>query len=131
MDIITTDHTAFNVTDVEVSRDFYTNKLGLPEMDRPNFDFGGVWYKTGPNGEQFHLISNKDMFNEELAPPPKKPRTEHHVAFRVADIDAARKELVSRGVEIILDNTRPDGVHQVFVMDPDGYTVEFNNYTPK
>ena len=127
MKIITMDHAAYNVTDVAVSRDFYTNKLGLEEMDRPNFDFGGVWYKVGPNGEQFHLISQKDMFKEEL-PKERTPRSEHHVAFRVPDIDAARKELESRGVQIVLDNKRPDGVSQIFVVDPDGYLVEFNNY---
>lgn len=127
MKVITIDHVAYNVTDVEVSRDFYTNKLGLEEMDRPDFDFGGVWYRTGPNGEQFHLISNKDMLKEEL-PPAKKPRTEHHMALRVADIKACREELVSRGVEIVLDNKRPDGATQVFVQDPDGYLIEFNDY---
>lgn len=127
MKIITMDHAAVNVTDVEVSRKFYTEKLGLTEMERPAFDFGGVWYEVGPGKQQFHLISHKDMLKEDL-PVSTKPRFEHHVAFRVQDINATRKELESRGVQIIMDNKRPDGVDQLFVKDPDGYVIEFSNY---
>ncbi len=66
MKILTTDHAAINVSDLEASRKFYTEQLGFEEMDRPNFDFAGVWYRTGSNNEQFHLIAHKDMFDEEL-----------------------------------------------------------------
>ncbi len=127
MKILTTDHTALNVSDVETSRTFYTEKLGLEEMDRPDFDFDGVWYRTGPDNEQFHLISHKDMFGEDL-PSAKTPRTNHHIAFRVADVFETRKELEGRGVEIMLMNERADGYTQMFVQDPDGYVIEFNSF---
>jgi glyoxylase I family protein len=125
--IITMDHAAVNVSDVEVSRKFYTEQLGLTEMERPDFGFDGVWYLVGPNKEQFHLISHKEMLKRDL-PSAEKPRIEHHIAFRVADVDATRKELESRGVQIMMQNERPDGVTQLFVQDPDGYVIEFSNY---
>ncbi len=127
MKILTMDHAAVNVSDVERSRKFYTEGLGFEEMDRPDFDFDGVWYVAGPNKEQFHLISNKDLLKKDL-PDAEKPRSEHHIAFRVQDTDEVEKELKSRGVEIMLYNTRPDGIKQLFVMDPDGYVIEFNTY---
>lgn len=127
MEILTMDHAAVNVSDVETSRKFYTEQLGLKEMQRPDFGFGGVWYEVGPGKQQFHLISHKDLLKEDL-PKAAKPRSEHHVAFRVRDPAATRKELESRGVKIAAENKRPDGVIQVFVMDPDGYVIEFSNY---
>lgn len=127
MKILTTDHTALNVSDVAASRKFYTEQLGFEEMDRPDFDFDGVWYRTGPNNEQFHLISHKELLKEDL-PDAKIPRSNHHIAFRVADVVATKEELEGRGVEIMLMNKRPDGYTQVFVKDPDGYVIEFNSY---
>ncbi len=127
MKILTIDHAGLNVSDVETSRKFYTEGLGFQEMERPDFDFDGVWYLVGPGKEQFHLLSNKDIMKEDL-PLAKKPRSEHHVAFRVEDTDEVAKELKSRGIEIMLHNKRSDGISQLFVMDPDGYVIEFNDY---
>lgn len=127
MNILTMDHAALNVSDVERSRKFYTDGLGFEEMERPDFDFDGVWYRVGPGDQQFHLISNKGLMNEDLPEAPK-PRSEHHLAFRVHDTNDVQKELESRGVEVMMHNTRPDGISQLFVMDPDGYVIEFNNY---
>ncbi len=127
MDIRMLDHTAINVADVEKSRKFYTEKIGLTEMARPDFDFDGVWYEVGPGRQQFHLISHKDLTGHDL-PARNGPRMEHHFALRVADIEATRQELESRGVAIMAENARPDGVTQIFVQDPDGYVIEFSNY---
>ncbi len=127
MDIRMLDHTAINVTDVEKSRKFYTEKIGLTEMERPGFGFDGVWYEVGPGKQQFHLISHKDLTGTDL-PARGGPRMEHHFALRVADIEATRQELESRGVAIMAENARPDGVTQLFVQDPDGYVIEFSNY---
>lgn len=127
MKIKTIDHAALNVSDLEASRKFYSEQLGFEEMDRPDFDFGGVWYAVGPNKEQFHLIVHKDMLKEDLPDAPK-PRPEHHLAFRVEDVDVVRKEIEGRGVEIMMQNERSDGITQMFVQDPDGYVIEFNNF---
>lgn len=127
MKVLAIDHVALNVSDVEVSRRFYTEQLGFEEMERPDFDFGGVWYAVGPNREQFHLISHKEMLKEDL-PDARKPRAEHHIAFRVADVVQTRTEFEARGGKILMMNERPDGYAQLFVQDPDGYVIEFNAY---
>lgn len=119
MDILALDHAAVNVSNLEASKDFYSNKLGLEEMARPDFDFGGAWYKIGGD-QQLHLIVQDDL-------QPAKSRINHHFAFRVQDVAATRKELESRGAKIVMANDRPDGVKQIFVADPDGYIIEFSN----
>ncbi len=66
------------------------------------------------------MIAQDDLKEESV-------RKNHHFALEVEDFDAARAELERRGVEILLQNDRPDGAHQMFVKDPDGYIIEFTN----
>lgn len=121
MKVLALDHTAVNCSDIEKSRRFYSEAIGLTEIERPEFDFAGVWYGMGGD-QQLHLIEQKDL-------APSKSRINHHFAFRVADVEATRRELESRGVRIIMANGRPDGVSQIFIADPDGYIIEFSDNT--
>jgi catechol 2,3-dioxygenase-like lactoylglutathione lyase family enzyme len=41
------DHVSFAVQDVDASRRFFGGVLGLPEIDRPAFDFRGAWFGIG------------------------------------------------------------------------------------
>lgn len=119
MNIMALDHTALNVSNVSASRKFYTEALGLTEIQRPDFEFGGVWYGMGGD-QQLHLIEQKDL-------PAAQNRMNHHFAFRVDDVAKTRQELESKGVNVVLQNSRPDGVSQIFVADPDGYVIEFSD----
>jgi catechol 2,3-dioxygenase-like lactoylglutathione lyase family enzyme len=50
-------HVAICVSDVETSRSFYTETLGLPEAPRPDFGFPGIWYQVGLL--QLHLMERE------------------------------------------------------------------------
>src|SRR5262245_42906257 len=55
MDIQVLHHVAVNVRDLERSRQFYREVLGLSEVPRPDFPFPGIWFRLA--GEQrLHLI---------------------------------------------------------------------------
>jgi catechol 2,3-dioxygenase-like lactoylglutathione lyase family enzyme len=49
---------------------------------------------------------------------------EGHVAFAVAELDAARAELAGRGVEIEREITWPEGGRSLYFRDPAGNSVE-------
>ena len=51
-------HYSLDVSDIEVSRRFYGDLLGLSEIDRPDFGIPGAWYQAGP--VQLHLIQTPD-----------------------------------------------------------------------
>ncbi len=61
-------------------------------------------------------------------PASEKLRMNHHIAFRVADVEATKEEIEGRGVEILMMNERLAGYTQLFVKDPGGYVIEFNSY---
>ena len=107
-------HVSLNVTDTELALTFYRDVLGMVSLPRPDFPFAGAWLDAG-NGRQVHLIEAK--VPTDLG---------QHMAFQVADIEAAIERLRAAGVET------PDatpvgstGIRQTFVLDPDGNRIEF------
>jgi catechol 2,3-dioxygenase-like lactoylglutathione lyase family enzyme len=106
------DHVSVLVTDVERSRRFYRDLLGLKEIAKPRtFDFVVIWFDLG--NQQLHLL---------LKPQPDtiSPR---HFALRVADVAAARKYFQERHIPI--EETTPiPHCDRFFVRDPDGNRIE-------
>src|SRR6476659_5209652 len=81
------DHVSVVITDVERSRRFYRDVLGLKEIAKPRtFDFVVVWFDLG--NQHLHLLL-KDR------PDTISPR---HFALRVTDLAAARGYFQSHNV---------------------------------
>jgi catechol 2,3-dioxygenase-like lactoylglutathione lyase family enzyme len=103
-------HTSIRVADAARSRRFYEEVLQLQPVERPDLGFPGAWYGIGAT--QLHLIEREPMGT-------KIDPTGPHFAVAVEDLDAARRALSSAGVEML-----DPGGDQLWILDPDGYTVE-------
>jgi glyoxylase I family protein len=110
MKAIALHHTAIRVADLDRSRRFYEGLLGLAAVERPDLGMPGRWYGVGAS--QLHLIQCEPLT---LPIDPSGP----HVAFAVDDLDAARRALAESGLQ-----TLDPGGDQLWVRDPDGYTIE-------
>lgn len=109
-------HVALHVADVPRSIAFYQEVLRLPLMDRPAFDFAGAWFRVGTD-QELHLIGDRDA----------AVHSHHrgtHLAIEVDDLDAWEAHLDAVGAERLPRKIRPDGAHQVFLIDPDGHWIE-------
>lgn len=125
------DHVTLIVKDVQASRRFYVDLLGMEEVARPAFDFEGAWFRAGAT--LIHLIQEHDRSGPAGYPDAvlKKSSRNHHFAFEVADARAAAETLKSLNVPLVDDaKTRPDGAVQVFLTDPDGHVVELCTSCP-
>ena len=110
--VLQIDHVSVVVTDVERSRRFYRDLLGLKEIAKPRtFDFVVLWFDLG--NQHLHLLL-KDR------PDTLSPR---HFALRVADAAAARAWFQSHGVPT-QETTLIPGADRFFVADPDGNRIE-------
>ncbi len=130
MNIRALDHAALLVKDVERSRQFYVGVLGMNEEARPgSFSFPGAWFRKG--AAHIHLIGEDEEGRAAQVTPiyhDSELATGHapHLAFEVDDLEATQKHLRSHNIEIV-GGPRPrgDGVQQLYVLDPDGYVIEF------
>jgi catechol 2,3-dioxygenase-like lactoylglutathione lyase family enzyme/uncharacterized protein YunC (DUF1805 family) len=125
------DHVTLVVKDLESSRRFYVDVLGMREVPRPAFTFAGSWFQAGKT--QIHLIleyAGSGPAGNWLPQAQRGPRTQH-LAFEVADALAVHEQLKQLGVAILSPpKPRPDGWMQVFVTDPDGHVVELCSPAP-
>ncbi len=95
--------------DIERSRRFYLETLGLP-LDR-NVPSGGFEATAG----QLTLgIWEPEKMGLPFAPNP------NHIALRVADVAAARAALEAEGVEFERETLDTGVCHMAFFHDPDG-----------
>ena len=110
------DHASICVTDVARSRQFYEGLLGFTPAQRPDFPFPGMWYALGEG--QLHLIQREhwpghgDSVHTINAADP-------HFAIQVDDLGAVRRRIEAAGLEVLAF-----GDEQMWVLDPDGNTVE-------
>jgi predicted enzyme related to lactoylglutathione lyase len=107
------EHVAIIVSDVERAKQFYGQVLGLTEVPRPRtFDFPGAWYRNGPT--DLHIISR----------PQADTESRRHVAFYVADLQAAARVLQAHGYPVLWENMKIDGLDRFFTHDPDKNRIE-------
>jgi catechol 2,3-dioxygenase-like lactoylglutathione lyase family enzyme len=120
----TLDHVTLVVADLERSRRFYVDALGMREVERPGFSFDGCWFQAGST--QIHLILEHDGSGPAgERTDQKRSSRSHHFAFQVDDARSAAAQCRALGVPIVSGpKERPDGAVQVFVTDPDGHMVE-------
>ena len=108
------------VTDVERSKKFYGETLGLEMVDDPGFP-------------EFQLGENVSMY---LLDPTKIGRefTGPHtgsIALRVPNVEEARRELEAKGVEFAGETLDTSVCHMAFFHDPDGNAIMLHRrYAP-
>jgi catechol 2,3-dioxygenase-like lactoylglutathione lyase family enzyme len=115
-------HFSIAVSDIEVSRKFYTENLRL-ELVRNAPEIGMVFLKAG---DDYLILSRSDA---PIARNPKDSRRAHH-AFKIepAKYDESKAWFTSRGVAVFDEEDRKRGVfvgRSFYVCDPDGTVLEF------
>jgi glyoxylase I family protein len=124
-------HVSLPVADLERSRRFYREVLGLEEIARPPFPFPGAWFRLGDR--ELHLIGGEGAAPEGAG--DADPRR-LHFAVRVASYREALAHLRGRGYREDADEGDPArvlalprsvvGYPQLYVLDPDRHLIEIN-----
>jgi catechol 2,3-dioxygenase-like lactoylglutathione lyase family enzyme len=131
MNIRKLDHVSFLVKDVDRSRRFYGQVLGLREIPRTSSANNlGAWLTNDEHSFEVHLIGEAEAgrvaqthtryHRDEMATGQGS-----HPAFEVENLEATIQHLRTLNVEIV-GGPRPrgDGVQQVFICDPDDSLIE-------
>ncbi|MGE8366464.1 MULTISPECIES: VOC family protein [Cupriavidus] len=129
-------HFSIRTTDLETSCAFYERILGFRQGYRPPFDFPGAWlYMGGDEGDfgTVHIIGadpdnpgGLSAYLGDRAPAAVGTGTLDHIAFLATGVTQMWAKLEAEGIPW-RDRTVPSlGLHQVFIEDPSGVTIELN-----
>tara|TARA_Y100000590_G_scaffold381942_1_gene451526 strand:- start:34 stop:486 length:453 start_codon:yes stop_codon:yes gene_type:complete len=123
--VVKTDHFAVVVTDLSASAKFYTEILGLGEITNQTKKSNIRWFAFA-DGVELHLIQTSKEGIE--------TKKDFHLAVAVNSLPDFIKMLEEKKVPFESwqgdsgkSNSRPDGVNQVYIQDPDGYWIEVND----
>ena len=131
-------HYSIRTTDLEASRVFYTEILGFRVGYRPDFKFPGIWlYMSDDDDKEYgtvHIIGIDpndpqgliDYLGDKSLDSLQGTGTVDHIAFTATDLAAMRKNLKTRGMDFFERTVPSLGLHQLFLTDPSGVTIELN-----
>ena len=112
-------HVSVIAEDIEVSRRFYVDELGLEELPTPNFGFPVLWLRAG--GCQLHLFER-----------PGVPPSHAHFGLEIDEFMPVYRRMKEIGAldHVTFGNAMyelPDGGIQMYVRDPAGNLVELDH----
>ena len=125
------EHFLVNSEDIEATKDFYCDVLGMAVGFRPELGFPGYWLYLG-DVPCIH-IADWDTYQDftKRVDIPLSPMAEgtgplDHIAFNASDYDGLVAKLESLDIAYkhnILDEI---GLRQIFLHDPNGVCIELN-----
>ncbi|MEH2497838.1 catechol 2,3-dioxygenase-like lactoylglutathione lyase family enzyme [Bradyrhizobium sp. AZCC 1678] len=122
-------HYTIEPSDLERTKDFYCDVLGLENGDRPPLDFPGYWLYSG-GAATVHLMGTRKPREGIVVRGTEKKYEDtgrlDHIAFAATDVEGMRKRLQSKGVKFRESIVPRTGDTQFFLYDPDGVGVELN-----
>jgi catechol 2,3-dioxygenase-like lactoylglutathione lyase family enzyme len=125
------EHVLVLTEDIEATRDFYRDVLGLQVGDRPPLGFPGFWLYA--DGVPCVHIADRKAFTAHSAttgipasPPGDGTGALDHLAFSGDDHDEAVARLERNGVAAKHNTVPGIGMRQLFFEDPNGVKIEIN-----
>ncbi|MDE2361233.1 MAG: VOC family protein [Hyphomicrobiales bacterium] len=126
------DHFSVRTSDVEGTRSFYEEILGLRNGPRPAFPFPGVWLYQGERAV-VHVIgvdpndsSGLQDYLGARGDGGAGSGNFDHIAFTADDLDGMRRHFAESGIVFSEREVPGLSLHQIFLKDPNGLTVELN-----
>jgi catechol 2,3-dioxygenase-like lactoylglutathione lyase family enzyme len=119
------EHVLVLTEDIDATRDFYRDVLGLEVGERPPLEFPGYWLYSDA-GPCVHVAERAayEEHSERIGIPASRGPVEH-VAFDAPDYDAVAERIEQGGIPA-LRNAVPGVMRQLFVEDPNGVKIEIN-----
>jgi catechol 2,3-dioxygenase-like lactoylglutathione lyase family enzyme len=123
MPLVGLQHTLVLTDDLERTKAFYCDVLGLELGERPELPFPGYWLYL--DGVACLHIAERGPYDAHAARMglPAKTSPVDHVAFEAEGYDELLERLAAAGVDVTA-NAVPGGVRQLFFDDPNGARIE-------
>jgi catechol 2,3-dioxygenase-like lactoylglutathione lyase family enzyme len=125
------EHYLVLTSDLDATRDFYQDALGMAQGFRPQLGFPGYWMYIGPMpvihiAEWKTYTAHSNGKEIPVTAPAATTGAFDHVAFNAEDFDAVVARLDRHGVIPARNLVSKSGMRQLFVFDPNGVKIEIN-----
>jgi catechol 2,3-dioxygenase-like lactoylglutathione lyase family enzyme len=120
---------------LDATRDFYSQALGLRAGSRPPLGFPGYWLYVG-DVPCIHVAEwNSYRAHSRAAGIPVSERASgtgpvDHIAFNAVDIADVKARLAAHGIEFTENQVPGARLTQLFLSDPNGVKIEINVRAP-
>ena len=122
-------HYTIEPSNLEKTKKFYCEVLGLKDGDRPPLGFPGNWLYSG-GVATVHLLGQRQPREGIVVRGPEKKWADtgrlDHIAFAASDLPAVRARLERTRVKFRETVVPRQGGTQIFLYDPDGVGIELN-----
>jgi lactoylglutathione lyase len=116
-------YTGIRVRNLRRSLSFYTNAFGMRVVNRGTMPHGGKYVQLVGTGTDQKLELNWYPHGSRFYSPYRKGEEIDHLAFVVADVRKAYRELIQKGAKPAVPPEKSAGT-EVYVKDPDGIWIE-------
>ena len=135
---LTLNHFSIRTTDLDASRHFYADVLGLTVGPRPDVPFPGLWMYRGDPADAANAVVHiigidrndpqglKQYLGDRAQTSLAGSGAVDHIAFFADGLAAMLAHLRDRGVTFRERTVPSIGLHQLFLDDPCGVVIELN-----
>jgi catechol 2,3-dioxygenase-like lactoylglutathione lyase family enzyme len=125
-------HFLVQAEDVEKTRDWYIDVLGMRVGYTPDFKFPVYWLYLGDQ-DVIHLTKgganvseNRKTYLGQQTQDTQGTGVIDHIAFRATGLGDVIEHLQRAGIPFKERQVSPDGFYQLFLFDPNGIKIELN-----
>jgi len=117
--------------DIEKTKDFYCDALGLKVGFRPELEFPGYWVYLDDvpavhiADHEAYIVWTKEVGIPISSGPPGTGALDH-IAFNAENFDAVRGDLEAKGYTLSHNILPEIRLKQIFLADPNGLGIELN-----
>jgi catechol 2,3-dioxygenase-like lactoylglutathione lyase family enzyme len=117
--------------DLDGTRDFYRDALGLREGARPPLGFPGYWLYVG-DVPCIHIAewntyrAHSTAVGISVSTPAPGTGALDHIAFNAVDLAGVKARLSAHEIKYSVNEVPNAGLTQLFLRDPNGVKVEIN-----
>jgi catechol 2,3-dioxygenase-like lactoylglutathione lyase family enzyme len=117
--------------DIDATRDFYVQALGMQQGFRPDLGFPGHWVYIAATpvihiAEWKTYTAHSQRKGVEVTTQASGTGPVDHIAFGAQDYDEVLARLRQQGVAVRVNDNPGNIVRQLFLFDPNGVKIEIN-----
>jgi catechol 2,3-dioxygenase-like lactoylglutathione lyase family enzyme len=126
------EHFLIQTEDIEATKDWYVNVLGMKVGPSPDFKFPVYWLYVGDR-DVLHITQggakvseNRLRYLGQESQATQGSGVIDHIAFRATDLEGTIAHLNRLGIAFKERQVNDQGLYQLFLLDPNGVKIELN-----